>query len=247
MDNHPSCRRLHKIPAHTFKDQGSGLSAVPVCCEVSFVARAAIMPAFRFVNTFFKAVSPEWTLLPMLLRRWTRGPFVVASRLLCRTFESVNTFVRSTRSPVMALLIACRFRGSDALQQGRILEILQISSRLFHGDDRSAATSGMTYARRSLRRCRALRGQRQRLSMRMQGETAMNMQVRQAWWRDLSSAGRGRRLHHRAGRLRQFRSDRVPGRTGCRCRPGTDRLMDVGTGTGHGCHLHRACAIACRW
>ena len=22
MDNHPSCRRLHKIPAHTFKDPG---------------------------------------------------------------------------------------------------------------------------------------------------------------------------------------------------------------------------------
>ncbi|WP_204372825.1 hypothetical protein, partial [Stenotrophomonas maltophilia] len=33
-------------------------------------------------------------------------------------FESVNTFVRSTRSSVVASLFACRFRGSDALQQG---------------------------------------------------------------------------------------------------------------------------------
>ncbi|WP_235202916.1 hypothetical protein, partial [Stenotrophomonas maltophilia] len=33
-------------------------------------------------------------------------------------FESVNTFVRSSRSAVVALLSACRFRRSGALQQG---------------------------------------------------------------------------------------------------------------------------------
>lgn len=95
MDNHPSCRRLHKIPAHTFKDPGKWpqrRSRVPR----SFLrSEPPIIAGFSASSTpFFKAVSPEWTLLPMPLRRWARGPFVVASRLLCRTFR-VRQHLRS--------------------------------------------------------------------------------------------------------------------------------------------------------
>ncbi|WP_222102702.1 hypothetical protein, partial [Stenotrophomonas thermophila] len=113
--------------------RGSGLSAVPVCREVSFVAKPPIIAGFSASSTpFFKAASPEWTMLPMLLRRWARGPFVVASRLLCRTFRvrqhlrSINSFAGdgvADRVPFP--------RKRCVAARGRILEILQISSRLF--------------------------------------------------------------------------------------------------------------------
>ena len=169
MDNHPSCRRLHKIPAHTFKDPGKWPQRHSRVLRSFLRSEPPIIAGFSASSTpFFKVVSPEWTLLPMPLRRWTRGPFVVASRLLCRTFRvrqhlrSINSFAGdgvADRVPFP--------RKRCVAARARILEILQIPSRLFfHGDDRSAATSGMTYARRSLRRCpRVARSTPQRLSM----------------------------------------------------------------------------------
>src|SRR2546427_7898523 len=83
MDNHPSCRRLHKIPAHTFKDQGKWPQRRSRVLRSFLRSEPPIIAGFSASSTpFFKAVSPEWTLLPMLLRRWARRPFVVASRLL---------------------------------------------------------------------------------------------------------------------------------------------------------------------
>ena len=88
MDNHPSCRRLHKIPAHTVKELGSRPQRLPPCAPTFPSLRAAHYSwLFRFVNTLFRAVAPKWTLLPMLLRRWPREAFVVASRLLCQAFR----------------------------------------------------------------------------------------------------------------------------------------------------------------
>src|SRR2546425_577019 len=169
MDNHPSCRRLHKIPAHTFKDQGKWPQRRSRVLRSFLRSEPPIIAGFSASSTpFFKAVSPEWTLLPMLLRRWARGPFVVASRLLCRTFR-VRQHLRSIISFVgggVAVRVPFPKKRCAAARE-RILEILQISSSAFlHGDDRSTATSGMTYARRSLRRCpRVARSTPQQLSM----------------------------------------------------------------------------------
>jgi len=72
---------------------------------------------------FFKAVSPKWTLLPMLLRRWTRGPSVVASRLLCRTFR-VRQHLRSMISSGgggVAVRVAGFRRSRRAAARERIL------------------------------------------------------------------------------------------------------------------------------
>lgn len=95
MDNHPSCRRLHKIPAHTFKDPGKWPQRRSRVLRSFLRSEPPIIAGFSASSTpFFKAASPGWTLLPMLLRRWTRRSFVVASRLLCRTFR-VRQHLRS--------------------------------------------------------------------------------------------------------------------------------------------------------
>lgn len=156
MDNHPSCRRLHKIPAHTFKDPGKWPQRRSRVLRSFLRSEPPIIAGFSASSTpFFKAVSPEWTLLPMPLRRWTRGPFVVASRLLCRTFR-VRQHLRSINSFAGGgVAVRVSFPGKRcAAARERILEILRISSRLFlQRDDRSTTPSRMTYARRSLRRC----------------------------------------------------------------------------------------------
>ncbi len=156
MDNHPSCRRLHKIPAHTFKDPGKWPQRRSRMLRSFLRSEPPIIADFSASSTpFFKAVSPEWTLLPMLLRRWTRRSFVVASRLLCRTFR-VRQHLRSMISfggGGVAVRVSFPEKRCAAARE-RILEILRISSRLFlQADDRSTTTSRMTYARRSLRRC----------------------------------------------------------------------------------------------
>src|SRR2546427_5986469 len=82
MDNHPSCRRLHKIPAHTFKDQGKWPQRRSRVLRSFLRSEPPIIAGFSASSTpFFKAVSPEWTLLPMLLRRWARGPDRKSTRL----------------------------------------------------------------------------------------------------------------------------------------------------------------------
>lgn len=156
MDNHPSCRRLHKIPAHTFKDPGKWPQRRSRVLRSFLRSEPPIIAGFSASSTpFFKVVSPGWTLLSMLLRRWTRGSFVVASRLLCRTFR-VRQHLRSIISfggGGVAVRVSFPEKRCAAARE-RILEILRISSRLFlQADDRSTTASRMTYARRSLRRC----------------------------------------------------------------------------------------------
>ena len=69
-----SCRRPHKIPAHTFKERGIGLSAFFPVPNVSVQRAAHYSDPFRFVNTSFRDPTPP--LQP------TRRHFVEASRLL---------------------------------------------------------------------------------------------------------------------------------------------------------------------
>lgn len=55
MDNHPSCRRLHKIPAHTFKDPGKWPQRRSRVLRSFLRSEAAhYSRLFRFVNTFFQ-------------------------------------------------------------------------------------------------------------------------------------------------------------------------------------------------
>ena len=134
MDNHPSCRRLHKIPAHTFKDPGKWPQRRSRVLRSFLRSEPPIIAGFSASSTpFFKAASPEWALLPMLLRRWTRRPFVVASRLLCRTFR-VRQHLRSIISSGgggVAVRVGGFRRSRRAAARERILEILQNSSTLF--------------------------------------------------------------------------------------------------------------------
>ena len=166
MDNHPSCRRLHKIPAHTFKDPGKWPQRHSRVLRSFLRSEPPIIAGFSASSTpFFKAASPRWTLSPMLLRRWTRGPFVVASRLLCRTFR-VRQHLRSIISSGgggVAVRVGGFRRSRRAAARERILEILQNSSTLFF---RKMTEQRLRPAwPRLIRHCgvaRALRGQRRR-------------------------------------------------------------------------------------
>ena len=169
MDNHPSCRRLHKIPAHTFKDLGKWPQRRSRVLRSFLRSEPPIIAGFSASSTpFFKAVSPEWTLLPMLLRRWTRGSFVVASRLLCRTFR-VRQHLRSIISFVGGGVAVCvPFpKKRCAAARERILEILQNSStHFFQEHDNASAAACTTGVQRSLRRCpRGARSTPQALSI----------------------------------------------------------------------------------
>lgn len=60
MDNHPSCRRLHKIPAHTVKELGSRPQRLPPCAPTFPSLRAAhYSRLICFVNTFFQGRHTE--------------------------------------------------------------------------------------------------------------------------------------------------------------------------------------------
>ncbi|SMR83621.1 hypothetical protein SAMN04487863_3900 [Stenotrophomonas sp. yr243] len=190
MDNHPSCRRLHKIPAHTFKDLGKWPQRRSRVLRSFLRSEPPIIAGFSASSTpFFKAVSPKWTLLPMLLRRWTRGPFVVASRLLCRTFR-VRQHLRSIISfggGGVAVRVGGFRRSRRAAARERILEILQNSSTLFfQEDDRTAPAPCMAAADASLRRCpRVARATPQALSIHR------CIEKRRAWTRRNDRDGGG--------------------------------------------------------
>ncbi|MDN8648452.1 hypothetical protein Q0S62_08480, partial [Stenotrophomonas indicatrix] len=60
MDNHPSCRRLHKIPAHTFKDLGKWPQRRSRVLRSFLRSEAAhYSRLFRFVNTLFQGRLTE--------------------------------------------------------------------------------------------------------------------------------------------------------------------------------------------
>ena len=89
MDIHPSCRRLHKIPAHTVKELWSRPQRLPPCAPTFPSLRAAhYSRLIRFVNTFFQgrfAVANRCCRCCFVVR--PGGLFVEASRLLCQAFR----------------------------------------------------------------------------------------------------------------------------------------------------------------
>ena len=87
--NHPSCRRLHKIPAHTVKELGSRPQRLsPYAPTFPSLRAAHYSRLFRFVNTLFRGPSHRsgrccrycFVVRP-------GGLFVEASRLLCQAFR----------------------------------------------------------------------------------------------------------------------------------------------------------------
>ena len=81
MDNHPSCRRLHKIPAHTVKELWSRPQRLPPCAPTFPSLRAAhYSRLICFVNTFFQGRFTE-------VNRCCRCRFVVPTRRSFRRSE----------------------------------------------------------------------------------------------------------------------------------------------------------------
>jgi hypothetical protein len=119
--NHPSCRRLHKIPAHTVKERGSRPQRLPPCAPTFPSLRAAhYSRLFRFVNTLFRGP-------PHRSGRCCRCCFVVATRRSFRRSEPPimsgfsfpsTPFVRSSRSSVVAPLVSLKPLVGDPCDGG---------------------------------------------------------------------------------------------------------------------------------
>ena len=98
--NHPSCRRLHKIPAHTVKELGSRPQRLSPCAPTFPSLRAAHYSwLFRFVNTFFEVfcVSTDRRYLPggrsrplVVMPGRPEGLSSLRAAYYVRLFESVN-------------------------------------------------------------------------------------------------------------------------------------------------------------
>lgn len=86
MDIHPSCRRLHKIPAHTVKELGSRPQRLPPCAPTFPSLRAAhYSRLICFVNTFFQ------------------GRFTVVNRCCrCRFVVPIRRSFRRCEPPIMS-------------------------------------------------------------------------------------------------------------------------------------------------
>ena len=81
MDIHPSCRRLHKIPAHTVKELWSRPQRLPPCAPTFPSLRAAhYSRQIRFVNTFFQGRFA-------VAKRYCRYCFVAPTRRSFRRSE----------------------------------------------------------------------------------------------------------------------------------------------------------------
>ena len=69
MDSHPSCRRPHKIPAHTFKELRNRPQRLLPSAQRFRRSEPPIIAGFSASSTpFFKAATPKWALLPMPLQ-----------------------------------------------------------------------------------------------------------------------------------------------------------------------------------
>ena len=90
--NHPSCRRLHKIPAHTVKEPWSRPQRLPPCAPTFPSLRAAhYSRLFRLVNTFFQGRLTEVDVVADAAS--SCDPEVFSSKRAAyyvRLFESVN-------------------------------------------------------------------------------------------------------------------------------------------------------------
>ena len=89
MDNHPSCRRLHKIPAHTFKDPGKWPQRHSRVLRSFLRSEPPIMPDFSSPSTPFvrssrsSVVASLVSLKPLLATPATGEGKYVPIRGLC--------------------------------------------------------------------------------------------------------------------------------------------------------------------
>ena len=154
MDIHPSCRRLHKIPAHTVKELWSRPQRLPPCAPTFPSLRAAhYRPAYLLRQHLFQGRFTE-------VKRCCRCRFVVCPERLSslraayyvRLFVSVNTFFRR----MLPSLRVGVHRGEDRVTaRERILKTSENSSRLFvdlfHRRVINACCSSTRAAARALR------------------------------------------------------------------------------------------------
>ena len=94
MDSHPSCRRPHKIPAHTFKElRNRPQRLLPSARRFRRSEPPIIAGSSASSTPFFKAVTPKWTLLSMPPQP-ARRLSVEASRLLWQASLPRQPFVK---------------------------------------------------------------------------------------------------------------------------------------------------------
>ena len=169
MDNHPSCRRLHKIPAHTFKDPGKWPQRRSRVLRSFLRSEPPIIAGFSASST------------PFFQGRLTGVDVVAdaASSLGPRAFRRCEPPIMpdfsSPSTPSFDQLVRRWWRRCSRVVSGEAMRCSKgANSRdpadfvkaFLQRDDRSTAPSRMTYARRSLRRCpRVARSTPQPLSM----------------------------------------------------------------------------------
>ena len=123
MDIHPSCRRLHKIPAHTVKELWNRPQRLlPFAPTFPPLRAAHCRPAYLLrQHLFSRPFHRSETLLPMPLRRLPREAFVVASRLLCQAFR----FRQHLLSKWLASgsFRGCRLAATPASGEGKYVPI----------------------------------------------------------------------------------------------------------------------------
>src|SRR6187549_3008614 len=84
MDSHPSCRRPHKLPAHTFKEQRNRPQRLHPCPDVSVEVSRTLCRLFFEVSTPCDGVFS-------FSSAWRRTAFVEVSRTLCRLVLDSST------------------------------------------------------------------------------------------------------------------------------------------------------------
>jgi len=122
MDNHPSCRRLHKIPAHTVKELWSRPQRLPPCAPTFPSLRAAhYSRLFRLVNTFFQGRFTE-------VNRCCRCRFVVRLRGFRRCEPPIMSGFSFPSTPSfeeveVLFLRGCRLAVAPASGEGKYVPI----------------------------------------------------------------------------------------------------------------------------
>ena len=84
MDSHPSCRRPHKLPAHTVKDPGSRPQRLPPCPDVS------VEVSRTFWQLVLEVSTPRRDIF-IFLSTWRRTASVEVSRTFWQLVLEVST------------------------------------------------------------------------------------------------------------------------------------------------------------
>ena len=102
MDSHPSCRRPHKLPAHTFKEQRNRPQRLHPCPDVSVEVSRTLCRLVLEVST------PRCGVF-IFPSAWRRTAFVEVSRTLCRLFSDPST---PCEGPFVSVLFGCESSDS---------------------------------------------------------------------------------------------------------------------------------------